>query len=230
MVITDWAPEDRPREKMMANGEASLENAELLAILIRTGIQGKTALELGRIILENCDNSLSQLGHTLLRGNPEDSEKLKGLGDAKICTIRAALELGRRRVTEEGYRTSVVVKSSAEIFAQFNHQLSDLDHEELWAIYMSKNGKILARRRISEGGVDFSGFDIRKIVRPAIEFAASNVALCHNHPHSNIRPSRPDREATQKVKQALGLFDVCLLDHVIIADGQYYSFADNGEL
>ncbi|MCF0179468.1 MAG: DNA repair protein RadC [Bacteroidales bacterium] len=233
MTIHDWASTDRPREKMIANGADSLSEVELLAILINTGQKGMSAVDIARNIFSRCHNSLVELAHTIMSGEEIESQQiLKGLGPAKICTIKAALELGRRKAKEEEISrlNAVIINSSNAIFAQFNHALSDLDHEELWAIYTSKNGKILLKKCISEGGTDFAGADVKKILRPAIEFSASNVVLCHNHPHSSLRPSHADREMTKKTKEALALFDIRLLDHIIIADGSYYSFADEGEL
>lgn len=231
MTIHDWATTDRPREKMMANGADSLSEVELLAILINTGQKGMSAVDIARNIFTRCHNSLLELAHSIMN-NEGDHNIFKGLGPAKICTIQAALELGRRKAREEEISrlNAVVIDNSRTIFAQFNHQLSDLDHEELWAIYASKNGKIILKKCLSEGGVDFAGADIRKLVRPAIEVQASTVALCHNHPHSSTRPSKDDRDMTQKAKEAFAVFDIRLLDHVIISDGRYYSFADNGEL
>lgn len=233
MVITEWAPEDRPREKMMANGEASLTDAELLAILIRTGQQGKTAVDVAREILQNCGGDLDTL-HYRLDPNYEDNagrDTLKGIGPAKACTIRAALELGRRMAKQQEIKrqNAMIIDGSDKIFAQFNDDLSHLDHEELWGLYMSKNGKVLQRVRIGVGGTDAAVGDIKKIVQPVIQYMASNVALCHNHPHSSLRPSRADLELTKLVQQALAIFSVRLLDHVIISDGRFYSMHDNGD-
>jgi len=230
MKIQDWNPEERPREKMMSQGADALTNAELLAILINTGQKGKTAVDIAQEVLHDCHNSLVELGHILLRG--EGRDRLSGLGDAKICAINAALELGRRRQHQEEIEReqAIVVKNSAQLFAVFNQPLSDLDHEELWALYMSKNGKIIQKLQISEGGVDFAGADVRKIIRPAIEYMASVIAICHNHPHSSTKPSKPDQEFTYRLKQALSYFDIRLLDHIVISEGKYYSFVENGLL
>ncbi len=233
MIITEWAEQDRPREKMLANGAASLTEAELLAILINTGSRGKTAVDLARDLVQLSGGSLLTLSHTLLQGTDEERKNLlKGIGPAKMCHIQAAFELGRRvqleaeRAAKDNFR----ITSSEQVFALFNSHLSHLDHEELWAVYCSRYGKVLYKSRISEGGTNFSGADIKKICRPAIEYMASTAALCHNHPHSNTRPSRQDLDITQRVKSALQLLDVQLLDHIIISDGKYYSMADNGEL
>lgn len=233
MKITDWSLDDRPREKMMANGEASLSDAELLAILINTGQQGRTAVDIAREVLKQCDGSLERL-HNVLTPNddPKSRQLLKGIGPAKGCTIRAALELGRRLEQEMQMRqaSSPRVTSSDVIFALLNHQLSHLDHEELWAVYTSKNGTILQKERIGQGGVDAAPGDVRLIVRPALQYLASGVVLCHNHPHSGLKPSLNDRQLTQSVIKALAIFNIQLLDHIIIADGNYYSFRDNGDI
>lgn len=233
MTIHDWATADRPREKMMANGAESLSDTELLAILISTGQKGLSAVDIAKNLLTKCHNSLIELSRAIIHHNDSDSnEMLKGIGPAKLCILQAAFELGRRKQKEAEIAelSTQTINNSKAIFVQFNQLLSDLDHEELWALYMSKNGKILSRQCISIGGVDCTSADVKKIVRPAIEQMASFVALCHNHPHSSTRPSKPDRNMTESVKSALALFDIRLLDHVVIADGKYYSFADHGEL
>lgn len=231
MKITDWALEDRPREKMMANGSDALTDVELLAILINTGQRGRTALDIARDVLGDCNNSLLEFSNILFDKDQDGKKQLlHGLGPAKICTIQAALELGRRkeREAEINRLNAISISSSEHIFAQFNQQLNDLPHEELWALYLSRSGKVLKRYMVGSGGVDFSPGDIRKIVRPALESMCSHVCLCHNHPHSVARPSKADEELTKAVADALRLFDIRLLDHVIIADGKYFSFRDNG--
>lgn len=233
MIITEWAEQDRPREKMMANGAASLTEAELLAILINTGQKGKTAVDLARDLLQHCNGSLVTLSHTMLHGSDEDRlTLLKGIGPAKMCHIQAALELGRRRQQEEEREAlrDFRITTPKQLFSLFNSHLSGLDHEELWAVYCSRNGKILYKCRISEGGVSYSGADIKKICRPAIEYMATYVGLCHNHPSSDPKPSVPDHEVTFRVQTALKLLDVTLLDHIIIACNRYYSFKEDGKL
>lgn len=231
MKITDWSLDDRPREKMLQHGEEVLSNAELLGILINSGQQGRTAIDIARDILEKCHGSLERLHYELLP-TTEHRDTLKGVGPAKGCTIRAALELGRRLEQERqlNKQQNLTLSGSDTIFALFDQQLSHLDHEELWAIYASRSGRILQKVLIGEGGVDGAAADVRKIVRPALQYMASHVALVHNHPHSQPRPSRADIEVTRQTKEALRLFDISLLDHVIIADGKYFSFRDEHEL
>lgn len=157
---------------------------------------------------------------------------IQGVTSRMTSSLLAAIELCTRIESEKGQRQLVdrVIRDSKAIFAIFNHEMSALDHEELWALYMSTNGKVIAKKQISIGNVNSTCADLRKITLPAIEYMASNVALCHNHPHSGIVPSNPDKVLTKKAKEALALFDVRLIDHLIISDGEYYSFADNGEI
>ena len=231
MKITEWSEDDRPREKMLAHGEEMLSNAELLAILINTGQRGRTAVDVARDILDKCHGSLERLHYELLPTS-EQRDALRGIGPAKGCTIRAALELGRRlqKEREQNEKRDLVVSSSDMIFAEFHQQLSHLDHEELWALYLSRSGRILQKVLIGEGGVDGAAADVRKIARPALQYMASNVALCHNHPHSTPTPSSADRRLTLDTARALALFNIQLVDHVIIADGKYYSMRDHGDL
>jgi len=232
MKITEWKLDDRPREKMLEHGEEALSDAELLAILINTGQQGRTAVDIARdVLMKACGGSLDKLQHALLTTG-EHRDTLKGIGPAKSCTLRAALELGRRLEKERqlSQLQSLTLSGSDALFALFDQQLSHLDHEELWAVYASRSGRILQKELIGEGGVDSAPADIRKIVRPALQYMASNVALCHNHPHSQPRPSQADRDLTRQTAKALALFGIQLVDHVIIADSKMYSFRANGEL
>lgn len=226
MKIKDWAEEDRPREKLAGKGTDALSNAELLAILLRSGTPEKTAVALAQEVLQSCDNNLAKLGRMSLR----DLQQFEGLGATKAASVLAALELGRRRAQSIALEDSYLITDSSKIFQYFHNRLADLAHEELWALYLSKGNKILHTERISSGGTDFSGADTKMIVRPALQHLASSVVLCHNHPHGRPRPSAADRETTHKVSEALRLFDIRLLDHIIIADNQYYSFVDNGIL
>lgn len=231
MKITDWSLDDRPREKMLQFGEEVLSNAELLGILINSGQQGRTAIDIARDILDNCNGSLERL-HNELLPTSDKRDALKGVGPARSCTIRAALELGRRLEKERQLNKlqSLTLSGSDAIFAMFDQQLSHLDHEELWAVYASRSGRVLQKVLIGEGGVSGALADVRKIVRPALQYMASLVALCHNHPHSLPRPSQADLDITRQTAQALALFDIQLIDHVIIADGRMYSFRANGDL
>ncbi len=226
MKITDWAPEDRPREKLTQQGAAALTDAELLAILLRSGNRDKSAVALAREVMQACDCSLVKLGRMHLN----DFKQFPGLGTTKAASILAALELGRRRAQSTDPDTEVIITGSRSVFDYFHYRLADLPHEELWALYLSVGGKILHCQRISAGGTNYASADIKMIVLPALHHLAGCVALCHNHPHGQARPSDPDREVTHQLSSALKLFDIQLLDHVIIADHKFYSFADNGEI
>lgn len=177
-------------------------------------------------LLKVFSNDLAEMATNLFLAN------IKGLGPAKLTLLNCAFELGKRKAMQDDIKrhNAHTISSSDAVFAQFNQELSNLDHEEIWALYLSRSGKVLKKVRISSGGVDFAGADIRMIVKPAVNLNACNVAMAHNHPHSGLRPSSPDRDLTMRVKDALALFDIKLLDHIIISDGKYYSFADNGEL
>lgn len=201
------------------NEVMNLSDKQLLSILLGNE-------NLSEELLNTFSNNFADMARDLLLTN------IKGLGKARLNTLSAAFELGRRKAKQDEINrlNAQIINNSRTIFAQFNQELSDLDHEELWGIYLSKNGKILKKVRISSGGVDQTGADIRMIVKPAVDLNASNVCLCHNHPHSTTRPSKDDKDMTQKAKEALALFDIRLLDHIIISDGRYYSFADNGDM
>lgn len=201
------------------NEVMNLSDKQLLSILLGNE-------NLSEELLNTFSNNFADMARDLLLTN------IKGLGKARLNTLSAAFELGRRKqkADEINRLNAQIINNSRAIFAQFNTDLSDLDHEELWALYLSKNGKILKKVRISSGGVDQTSADIRMIIKPAVDLNASNVCLCHNHPHSTTRASKDDINMTNKAKDALAIFDIRLLDHIIISDGRYYSFADNGDM
>ena len=203
----------------MNNDITTLTDLQLI-----TAILGSESLS--KEVLNIFSNDLTEMAKNILQAN------IKGLGKARLNTLSAAFELGRRKqkADEINRLNAQIINNSRAIFAQFNTDLSDLDHEELWALYLSKNGKILKKVRISSGGVDQTSADIRMIIKPAVDLNASNVCLCHNHPHSTTRASKDDINMTNKAKDALAIFDIRLLDHIIISDGRYYSFADNGDM
>lgn len=226
MKIKDWAEEDRPREKLIAKGIDALSNAELLAILFRSGTTTQTAVALAQEVLSRCDNSLVRLGRMSLR----DLQQFGGIGETKAASLIAALELGRRRAQSDCLTDDYSITDSTKIFHYFHARLADLSYEELWALYVSRGAKILHTQRISSGGTSSAEADVKMIVLPALQHMASSVALCHNHPHGKARPSEADKKVTTQVREALRLFDLRLLDHIIIADDTYYSFADEGAL
>jgi len=223
--ITDWAVEDRPREKLMLKGTNSLSDAELLAILISSGTKEKSAVDLGRELLLMANNNLNSLGKLTIT----DLTKLNGIGQARAVTIAAALELGRRRKLEEAPETPQI-KCSKDVFDLLSPLLSDLPHEEFWILFLNRSNKVINRMKLSQGGISGTVTDVRIVMKKAIEFLASGIIVCHNHPSGNLSPSESDSRITQKIKEAGNIMDIQLLDHIIISEKDYYSFADNGLL
>ncbi|MGM0666377.1 MAG: RadC family protein [Bacteroidota bacterium] len=225
LKIKDWALEDRPREKLLYKGISSLSDAELLAILLGSGSNDKSAVDLAREILSIASNNLHRLGKL----DVHDLVKLKGIGTAKAINIMAALELGRRRKSAEIIEAAKI-RSSNDVYTIFNPLLADLTHEEFWLLYLNRSNKILSRHKLSQGGVSGTITDVRLIIKKALELLASSMIICHNHPSGNLDPSEADNRITQKIKEAAACFDINLLDHVIVTDNGYYSYADNGAL
>jgi len=225
LSIKQWALEDRPREKMLYKGISSLSDAELVAILLGSGNSDLSAVDLAREVLKLADNNLNKLGKLDLH----DLKKLKGVGVAKAVNIMAALELGRRRKSEDITREKKI-RSSSDVYELFHSLLSDLSHEEFWVLYLNRSNRILSRQRISQGGISGTITDVRLIMKMGIELLASSIIVCHNHPSGNREPSEADTRITLKIKEASSFFDISLLDHVIVTDSGYYSFADNGNL
>jgi DNA repair protein RadC len=223
--ITDWAVEDRPREKLVLKGTASLSDAELLGILISSGTKDKSAVDLGRELLGIVNNNLNSLGKLTI----SDLKKLNGIGPARAVTIAAALELGRRRKLAEIPEVPQI-KCSKDVADIFQPLLSDLAHEEFWILYLNRSNKVIDRNKLSQGGISGTVTDVRIVMKRAIECLASGIIVCHNHPSGNLNPSESDSRITQKIKEAGNLMDIQLLDHLIISDKDYYSFADNGLL
>jgi DNA repair protein RadC len=223
LKITDWAVEDRPREKLIRKGASTLSDAELLAILISSGIKQKSALDLARELLGIVNNNLNSLGKLTIA----DLRKLNGIGPARAVTIAAALELGRRRKLAE-VEDVTQIKCSKNVADIFGPILSDLVHEEFWILFLNRSNKVINRMKLSQGGISGTVTDVRIIMKKAIEYLASGIIVCHNHPSGNLNPSDSDSKITQKIKEAGILMDIQLLDHIIIADKDYFSFADNG--
>ena len=221
--INQWAEEDRPREKMMLKGASALSDAELLAILIGSGNQEESAVALMQRVLQACHNDLSALSKWELR----DFKQFKGLGEAKSISILAALELGRRRSDAKGLeRTNI--RSSADIFEIFHPLMRDLPTEEFWILLLNQANKVIDKVCISKGGIDQTAVDVRLILREALLQRATQIILIHNHPSGNIRPSKEDRNLTQAVKKSAEAMNIRLTDLVIVADGAFFSFNDEG--
>ncbi len=223
--INQWAKEDRPREKMMLHGPVALSNAELLAILIGSGNTEDSAVELMRKVLDDCRNSLSELG----KRSVDDLCAYKGIGPAKAITILAASELGKRR-KDEGPSERLRVRCSQDIFLYFHPLMCDLPVEECWVMLLNQASRLIDALRISQGGLASTQVDVRCILREALLKRATALVLCHNHPSGNTRPSADDDRLTQALSQAAKVMNIRMLDHLIVSDGGYYSYADEGRL
>lgn len=223
--INQWAEEDRPREKMMLHGASALTNAELLAILIGSGNTEDTAVELMRKVLDGCHNKLGELG----KCSVEDLCRYKGIGPAKAVTILAASELGKRRKEEEP-KERMQIRCSTDIFAYFHPLMCDLSVEECWVMLLNQAAKVVDAIRISQGGLASTQVDVRCVLREALLKRATSIVLCHNHPSGNVTPSTDDDRLTQALNQAANTMNIRLLDHVIVTDGAYYSYVDEGRL
>jgi DNA repair protein RadC len=221
--LRSWAVEERPREKVLANGIQHLSDAELLAILINSGTRNLTAVELARIILRGSDHCLQKLG----RQSIGELVRIKGVGPAKAIRVLAALELGRRRDVLP-HAEKIPVKSSETVFNLFQPLLGDLDHEEFWLLMLNRANRVLGRYKVSQGGLSGTVIDTRIILKKALDHLASSIIVCHNHPSGNMQPSDADVKITGKLKKAAEILEIKLLDHVIIADKFYFSFADEG--
>ena len=225
LSIANWAEEDKPREKLERLGATALSNAELLAILIGSGSQDESAVDLMKHILNDCDNNLNTLGKKEIR----ELTTYKGMGPAKAITILAACELGKRRALEK-IGTRPDLGSSLAIYNYMLPRMQDLDVEESWVLLMNQNFKLIKAVRISHGGISETAVDVRVICREAILCNATVVALCHNHPSGNNRASGDDDRITQRVEKACQTMRLYFLDHLIITDGDYYSYRENGKL
>lgn len=226
LSIKEWAEADRPREKMLLHGAAALSDAELLAILIGSGNSEESAVQLSQRILRSVRDNLNALAKLTFT---ELITGFKGIGEAKAITICAALELGKRRGAAEALQRERI-GSSRDAYLLFQGLLCDLPHEELWVALTNRNNRLIRRVKISQGGVSESSADMRLILKAALEALASGMVLCHNHPSGNLRPSPQDDRLTDRVRQAAKLMDIHLLDHIILSDTGYYSYADEGRL
>ncbi len=223
--IKSWAHDDRPREKLLAKGPMALSDGELLAILIGSGTRQLSAVDLARNILASTQNSISELSRLSIK----ELIKFKGIGEAKAINIAAALEIGRRRRLNDGLQKKKIT-SSRDAFEIMHPLLSDNNYEEFWIIILNRGNVVKRTLKISEGSLAGTVADPKKIFKLALEENASSVILCHNHPSGNVQPSAKDTEITQKCKNA-GLFlDLPVLDHIIIGQDKYFSFADEGLL
>ena len=223
--IKQWNVSDRPREKLVQKGKSALTDAELIAILLGSGNRHQSAVELARHILKSIENNLNQLGRLSI----SDLKKFNGVGEAKAIAILAALELGRRRKASQALMQPKIT-SSKDVFEYMSPEIADLENEEFWIILLNRANKIIAKKRISSGGVSGTVADSKIIFKEALDKLASSIILCHNHPSGNSRPSKADIELTKKLRAAGQMLEIPVLDHIIIANQKYFSFADENYL
>lgn len=226
LTIREWSEEDRPREKMIKNGVAVLSDAELLAILIGSGNRNESAVELARRILRECHNNINELARLTVG---EMCAMFKGIGEAKAVTIIAALELSKRRKRSEVASRKKIV-SSLDLHEVFEMQLIDLPHEEFWVAALDGGNRLIEAKRMSQGGNKNTVVDVPMILKFALEKSAISIAVAHNHPSGQNRPSREDEKVTQCIKAGCEAVGLRFLDHIIVACGEYYSFCDEGKV
>jgi DNA repair protein RadC len=223
--VKAWAEDDRPREKLLNKGKTALSDAELLAILMNTGSRNETVVDLAKRILASVNNDLVALS----RLSTKDLTRFKGVGEAKAVTLAAALELGRRRRESEAAQ-KIKISSSKDAFEFLAPQLSDLPHEEFWILLLNRANKVIGKQRVGTGGFTGTVADPRIIFKTALEHSAVALILSHNHPSGNLKPSAEDLNLTKKLNEAGKFLDIPILDHLIIGESSYYSFADEGQL
>ena len=222
--ITQWAEEDRPREKMASLGAEALSNAELLAILISSGSKKESAVELMKRLLADCNNNLNTLGKKTIG----ELCTYNGIGEAKAISILAACELGKRRQMESPEERPDL-GTATRIYNHMHPIMQDLDVEEFWVLLLNQNYRLIKKVRISQGGIAETSVDIRIIFREAVLANATIIAVCHNHPSGSLTPSHADNELTRSIQRACELMHIHFMDHVIITDGQYYSYHEHGK-
>lgn len=230
--INQWAEEDRPREKMLTQGKKTLTDSELIAILLRTGVKGFSAIDMAQQILKENRNSLTELARLEVN---DLTSKYKGLGMAKAVTILAALELGNRMLKENSNNKEDLIKNSKDLFLYIAPFIIDLPTEEFWTIYLNQRGKVVWRQRIGVGGLTQTTVDVRVVFKGALEHNAVALVVAHNHPSGNLEPSQADKNLTKRIAEAGEILNIKLMDHVIVGitptgERDYYSFIENALL
>jgi DNA repair protein RadC len=219
--IKNWSQDDQPREKLRDKGRTALSDAELIAILISSGNREESAVALCKRIFASVDNNLNALGKLSI----QQLMTFKGIGEAKAITIAAALELGRRRRIEDTLQLEKIT-SSRSVFDMMQPILGELPHEEFWILYLNNSNKIIHKKQLSKGGITGTLVDVRLVLKNALEVGATALILCHNHPSGTLKPSQADKDITQKLKVAAQSLDIKVLDHLIVTEKAYFSFAD----
>lgn len=223
--IKHWSEDDKPREKLMLKGKIALSDAELLAILIGSGSRNESAVDLCKRILASNENNLNQLGKQSI----QQLLQFKGIGEAKAITIIAALELGKRRRLEEAKQLTQI-KSSKDVFEHMQPLIGDLQNEEFWVLLLNNSNKIIQKIQLSKGGLTATLVDVRLLFKQALEHFATAIILVHNHPSGQLKPSEADKNITRKIADAGNVLEIKLLDHIIVTEHDYFSFADDGIL
>lgn len=225
LTIKYWALDDRPREKLISKGKNALSDAELMAILIGSGSRDESAVDLSKRILNSVNGNINELAKLSL----ENLMQFKGIGEAKAITIITALELGKRRQLETALEKPKITSSTA-VFNVMQPIIGDLPHEEFWVLFLNNSNKVIAKHQVSKGGLTATVVDVRLLYKRALELASVAMIICHNHPSGKLTPSEADKQLTQKIKNAGLTLDIKLLDHLIITEKDYFSFADEGQL
>lgn len=225
LAMRYWAQDDKPREKLRKKGAADLSDAELIAILIRSGSRKKSALSLAREILANVDHQLMELSSY----NFNQLIRFKGIGEVKAITILAAFEIGRRCLNYP-VKKLVKIRDSAEAYRILVPKLAHLPHEEFWILHLNNANCVIYESRLSKGGITGTFVDVRLLLKEALEVGAVALILAHNHPSGTLKPSNADKELTRKIKRGAEVMDIKILDHLIITREDYFSFADQNLL
>ncbi|MCX6223067.1 MAG: DNA repair protein RadC [Bacteroidia bacterium] len=223
--IKAWAVEDRPREKLISRGLSALTDAELIAILISSGNSRESAVELSRRIMDSIHHNLNELGKL----NCDELKKFRGIGQAKAITLIAAMELGRRRNQSEALDNGQI-KGSRDAADYLRPEIGDLAYEEFWVLFLNRQNKVIDKRKLSQGGMTGTVIDVRMVLKLALEKHATSMILCHNHPSGNLDPSEADKKITKQMKEAAALMEIPVIDHLIVTQAGYFSFADEGLL
>lgn len=223
--IKNWSDDDKPREKLVKKGKPILSDAELIAILIGSGSRNESAVGLSKKILASVNNNLNELGKLSIN----QLMQFKGIGEAKAVIIVAALEIGRRRRGEDAMEITKI-SSSKHVFELLQPLIGELPHEEFWIVYVNNSNKVMHKSQLSKGGITGTLVDVRLVLKQALELGAVGLILAHNHPSGTLKPSVADKEITEKLKKASESLDIKVLDHLIITQKEYFSFADNNIL
>lgn len=223
--IKNWAEDDRPREKLLQKGQRALSDSELLAIIMGSGSRNESAVELAKRILASVGNNWNELAKLKV----QDLCKFKGVGEAKAISIITALEIGKRRSMQE-FLEKPKVTSSRDVFSFLQSLIGDSPVEEFWVLYLNQSNYVIHKEQISKGGINQTTVDVRLIMKEALSYMATGIILVHNHPSGNLSPSQADIRLTQKIQEAGKLMDIEVLDHLIITQKAYFSFADEGKL